>query len=144
MCSSSRSRSTCKPETKSGKHFFRPQGQESQWLKMSPPAGNWPQRVSGVLPPAWPGDAEGGGPSAPAPSAVETELSDVAKSRTSNSSPLAIGGKRSLGEQCFPQATPHTTHTTAVLHSAKDSWKGKEKGSYCLQKDHYLLSMLVR
>lgn len=46
-------------------------------VKMFPPAGNWPQRVSGVLLPSWPGAAEGGDPSAPALSATERELSDV-------------------------------------------------------------------
>lgn len=43
---------------------------------MFPPAGNWPQRVSGALRPAWPGAAEGGGPSVPAVSVTDTELSD--------------------------------------------------------------------
>lgn len=42
----------------------------------SPPAGNWPQTVSEVLLPTWPGSAAGGDLSAPAPSATETHVSD--------------------------------------------------------------------
>lgn len=57
-------------------------------LNMFPPAGNWPQRVSEVLLPTWPGAAAGGGPSAPALSAIETEC--TAKPRTSKGPPFVM------------------------------------------------------
>lgn len=53
-----------------------------------------------------------------------------------------LGKQRLRGMVLSSNYTQKTSHTTAVLHSTKDSWGSKEKGNYHLQRDHYMLSML--
>lgn len=99
---------------------------------MFPPAGNWPQRVSGALRPAWLGAAAGGGPSVPAVSVTDTELSD-GRLRLPNSSPLAMpfppeGSRASAGDS-LSSSPVETSRTAAVLHGARGSGKGRRRGA---------------
>ena len=97
---------------------------------MFPPAGNWPQRVSEVLLPTWPGAAAGGGPSAPALSAIETEC--TAKPRTSKGPPFVMQfppeeSKASEG-RVLPSAQGDITHCGSLTR-CKGFWEregGKE------------------
>lgn len=99
-----------------------------------------------MLLPSWPGAAEGGGPSAPALSAIESKLSEVWQSQGCNSSPSAMqfppDQSGASGNSPLLKLYPADIHAVALSHSAKDSGK-EEEGNYCLQEDRSMQSMLI-